>query len=109
MCNHLLSRGKIAIVTKNTTCSCLNVTLPNINLHLDLIGFESFRAVIEQTYEIEKSKPEDGRCILIDTPFQGIVMYFRWDELSELRDTLNEAVLKIQLEDILGDVRPCQN
>ncbi len=104
MSQEILARGKIAVVFRTNTCSCLNITLPNLNLHLEPSGFYSFAHIIGQTIEAIGNQRCQKDFFMIPTPYQGIDLHFRKHELLDFQDVLTSAILKMQLEKLSSEI-----
>lgn len=95
----VLSRGRKVIVFGSDNCSCVNVTLPNINFHFKLSGFNEFTSLINDY--VDNWKEEES--IFIDTPISGMSLHFTFSDLDDLFNTLLEAKVQLELKDIFSE------
>jgi hypothetical protein len=94
MCKEqILAQGKVAIIFKASGCDCINLTLSNLNLHLKYPDFMDFTNYINH---INQSLPTSLH-IQIDTPYEGVTLFFRVLEFQELCKLLNRAILTLEL------------
>ena len=99
----VLSQGDIAVVFKSHACPCLNVTLPNLNIHLELSSFYAFAEVIaSHASDLEQGKGVSN-FVQVNTPLQGFLLHFRSEELFELHDILSAAIIDLELQEITSN------
>ena len=88
------------MIYKSKTCECINVTLPNVNIHLDAEGFRQFSGLIEANYEF-LSHPDTTKTVCcVDTPYKGITLHFNLDQIKDLRETILDAHLQMELQSL---------
>ena len=75
----------------------LNLTLPNLNLHLDREGFHSFADLIE-SHAIRLNNRYQS--VFIETPYKGLSLHFTGEQLDDLMDVIIEAKLQLELKEI---------
>ena len=109
MSDCVLSKGEIAIITKSPKCSCLNITFPHVNLHLDPSSFASFHSLIEQVYQHSLNFLDMERSFLVDTPYQGILFHFNKRELGELCNLMARAELRLQAQEVIHQIQYSEN
>jgi len=94
----ILSRGKYSMVFKSKQCDCINITLPNVNIHLDTMGLGQFMDQVEETFIFLANPHETSKVYCLDTPYNGITLHFNLNEIRDLLDTLLDAKLQIELD-----------
>jgi len=95
MCNcKIIAKKGDVLIFRGSRCECLNVVLPNVNIHLDKDGFEDFFGYVGS--KLSGSNKIDER-VFIDTPCQGIYLHFTEKELTNLFDVLLDAKLQLEL------------
>lgn len=95
---NILSRGKYSMIFKSKQCDCINVTLSNVNIHLDAHGFEQFSNQIEETFLFLASSQEQNKVCCLDTPYKGFTLHFNLEEIKDLLDAILDARLQIELD-----------
>lgn len=101
----IFSQGSIAVIFKSFSCSCMNITLPNLNIHLSQKDFYSFAWMIEEISRCHTN----NKMILVSTPYEGIDLHFKLKELIELRRVLRAAVVKLRVRELKIGAEFCLN
>ena len=94
MCKEqILAQGKVAIIFKASGCDCINLTLNNLNLHLKYPDFIDFTNYINH---IAQSTPT-SQHIQVDSPYEGVTLFFLVLEFQELCKLLNRAIATLEV------------
>ena len=96
----ILSKGEKAIIYKSMNCKCVNITLPNISLHINEDGMMELTNAIKMKLDMSCN---DCEKIFIETPASGITLRFNVEELRELLNLLLSAKLNLELIDVTMD------
>ena len=86
------------MIFKSKECDCINVTLPNVNIHLDPSGFGQFAHQVEETFMFLANPSEKTKVCCLDTPYKGITLHFNLTEIQDLLETILNAKLQMELE-----------
>ena len=100
----VLSQGQIAVVFKNVSCQCINVTLPNLNIRMEPTGFYSFADLVSNIAISTEKSCNPKRMIQVPTPCQGVDLHFRYEELIELQSILDSAILHLEISQIAEEL-----
>ncbi|MFT4568872.1 MAG: hypothetical protein ACI9FN_003842 [Saprospiraceae bacterium] len=91
----ILYQGETILISKAAACDCINLTLPNVNIHFKHQEFTDFADYINHLNHSEVSK--SGKFIHVATPLDGLTLYFRKKEFALLCKALHRAIVTLRL------------
>jgi len=103
----ILFQGDTVLISKSESCDCINLTLPNINIHFKNFEFYEFVEYIDRLQFSEISA--SGKFVHVATPMTGFTLYFRKVEFSGLCRALHRAVVTLRLGELEFDASSSLN
>jgi hypothetical protein len=102
-----LYQGDTIFFSKSATCDCINLTLPNVNIHFKNQEFSDFADYISHLHYSEIS--QSGKFIHVATPLDGFTLYFRKSEFTVLCRALHRALVTLRLPELEFDASASLN
>tara|TARA_B100000497_G_C7633130_1_gene380551 strand:- start:291 stop:599 length:309 start_codon:yes stop_codon:yes gene_type:complete len=93
----VLCKSENVIVFKSQNCECINITLSNVNIHINNDGLMEMIHLMENKL---CNIRDENKTVFVETPCPGMLLYFEALELRSLIDTLLSAKLKLELNSV---------
>lgn len=99
----LICRNDVGAIFRCRHCSCVNVCIRNIRIHLDQCGMMGFLELAEDLYD-KHALGAEGRAVKVPTPYAGIDFYFTVPDILQIIALLRETELILTAENLINSI-----